>query len=277
MKNNGTTAAPPDELNAKLNGMLKEIMGKRTASTIAKKCGVSVSTITRIRNGENKRGISEELLHKIWMTKDDGCDIDLSTLLSVNSEVSTAYMQKENAGWDQERQELDFLERQIQKNMLNSGFFLRKTNERFEIIPEVDLFPEMSYEIAFESGEIRRVLVFTQFHTKRKLERFEKAKTEDLVYSPLSCRHYRTIMDFEELRKLHPRFENSELLIVFNYEDDFRYNAENLKKLSNRDRVSLALMHYDTERLARSGRFLEEICLDDRKQGILTELGLIDE
>ncbi|MBQ4446986.1 MAG: hypothetical protein II897_01660 [Clostridia bacterium] len=84
-------------------------------------------------------------------------------------------------------------------------------------------------------------------------------------------------MDFEELRKLHPRFENSELLIVFNYEDDFRYNAENLKKLSNRDRVSLALMHYDTERIARSGIFLEEICLDDRKQGILTELGLIDE
>ena len=269
----GTTS--PEELNAVLNGMLKEIMGKRTASTIAKKCGVSVSTITRIRNGENKRGISEELLHKIWLNRDSGCEIDLSRVMSVNSEMKAAYMQKETADFDQERREMELLERQIQKNLINSGVFLRKTDDSIEIIPGIELYPEMSYEIAFDNGEKRRVLIYTQFHSKRRIDQMRKRSAEDPGSVQYSCRHYRTIMDFQELRKLHSEYENSELVIVFNYDDDFAYNADVLQMLSNRDRVSLALIEYVPEKLSGSGRLLKEVCLDGRKTGIFGELDMI--
>ncbi|MBO4407526.1 MAG: hypothetical protein J5849_07470 [Clostridia bacterium] len=265
----------PEVVNVKLNGMLREIMGKRTASTIAKKCGVSVSTITRIRNGENKRGVSEALLHKIWLNREPGCEITLSELMTVNGEVSDACVQKENAGFEQDLREAEFLEKQIQKSMLNSGVFLRKTRDAYEILPGIELSPDMSYEIAFESGEKRRVLFFTEFYSRRRTEQLKKRMEKEPGIAHFSCRHYRTVMDFEEMRRLHSEYENAELVIVFNNEDDCRYNAEILQKLSDRDRVTLALIECDFDNLARSGRILKEVCLDGRKQGVLSELGMV--
>ena len=252
-----------------LNSMVKRVMGRRSASTIAKRCGVSVSTITRIRNGENKRGISEELLNDIWRACDQNGDIGLSQLLTANKAVSEAYMRKENVKWDQDRKELDFLEEQIKNSMFNSGVFLRKVKGQYEIIPDVEIYPEMSYEIAFESGEKRGILFFTHFYTKRRIDQMEESKLEDPEYSRFYCRHYRTIVDFREMRTLHPEYENTELVIVFNYEDSFKYNIETLKKLSNKDNVTLALMDFNT------GRLIDEVCLDGRKKGILKELGLV--
>ena len=264
-----TPANNLDELNDKLNRMIKEIMGRRSATTIAKKCGVSVSTITRIRNGENKRGISEELLHKIWKSREPDCNIDLSQLMSLNSDVIDAHAEKENARWKQEQEEIEFLEKQIQKSMFNSGVFLRKVTNHYEIIPDIELYSDMSYEVAFESGEKRRILFFTQFYSKRRIEQMEERKKENPEYSRGYCRHYRTIMDFRELRALHQEYENAELVIVFNYEDSFRYNVDTLKKLSNKENIALALMDF------RFGNILEEVCLDGRKKGILKELKLV--
>ena len=277
MKNNGSQipSVGSDELNANLNAMLKQIMGRHTSSSIAKKCGVSVSTITRIRNGENKRGISDELLHKIWMCKDTDCTIDLSTLLSANRAVSESNMQKENAAMERDLRELDSLEKQIQRNMLNSGFFIRKSNESCEIIPDIEFIPDMSFEVAFESGEKRYVFFFTQFLSKRRIERHERLNADSPDHLHFSCRHYRTVMDFRELRALHDKYKNSELVIVFNYENDFRYNASTLKQLSDTERVTLALLEYVPEMPSKSGRFIEEICLDRREKGTLSELGLI--
>lgn len=260
-----------DELSARLNSMIKSIMGRRTASTIAKKCGVSVSTITRIRNGENKRGIREDLLHNIWKNRDSDCDIDLSQLLSLNSDVSNAYMQKEDAKWTLENQEIDDLEKKIQKSIFNSGVFLRRVSSSYEIIPDIYLYPEMSYEIAFESGEKRHILFYTQLYSKSKIERLKKQQEEYPDYKPYTCRHYRTIMDFEELRALHKEYDNAELVIVFNHEEAFRYNIEIFKKLSNTQRVTLALID------GNIGRIQEEVCLDDRKSGVLEELKLVYE
>lgn len=265
----------PEESDVRLNGMLKEIMGKRTASTIAKKCGVSVSTITRIRNGENKRGVSEELLHKIWLNREPGCEITLSELMTVNSEVSRAYVQKENAGLDRDLRETEALEKQIQKRLLNSGVFLRQTRDRYEILPGIELYPDLSYEIAFDSGEKRRVLFFTEFYSKRRTERLKSRMEKEPELVHFSCRHYRTVMDFEEMRKLHAEYENTELVIVFNLAEDYRYNVEMLSRLSDRDRVTLALIECDFDNLSGSGRLLEEACPDGRKQGVLSELGMV--
>lgn len=264
-----------DELNAKLNSMIRDVMGKRTASKIAEECGVSVSTITRIRNGENKRGISADMLNKLWKNRAKSCSIDWDELNSINTEVSDAYMKKEEDRWDKDQQEIEFLEKQIQNNIVDSGILMRKITDRFTIIPDVELYPEMAYEVALDNGERKRLFFFTQFYSNRRIEQKEKAKQEDPKLLYLSVRHYRTILEFQELRALHPEYENTELVIVYNYEDDFRYNAKTLKKLSKKGHVTLALMRFDSEKLKKSGKLLEEICLDGRKKGVLTELGLI--
>ena len=259
-----------NELTDKFNSMMKEILGRRTASTISKQTGIAVSTITRIRNGENKRGISGPILEKLWEHRDSNCTFgDFHKAAALNTALSNAYMKKENARWNQEHQEIDFLEKQIQKSMFNSGVFLRKANSAYEIIADEVLFTDMSYEVAFENGEKRLILFCTQFHSKRRIDQIKERKKEYPESYRLNCRHYRTILEFREMRALHPEYENSELVIVYNYEDDFRYNADVLKKLSNTDRVTLALMD------SNSGRLVEEICLDGRKKGILTELDLI--
>ena len=252
-----------------LNSMIKRVMGRRSSSTIAKECGVSVSTITRIRNGEIKREINYELLDNILSVCDPNDDGLKKQLKATNKAVEEAYLRKENVKWDQDRKELDFLEEQIKNSMFNSGVFLRKVKGQYNIIPDVELYPEMSYEIAFENGEKRGILFFTHFYTKRRIDQMEERKVTDPEYSRFYCRHYRTIVDFREMRTLHPEYENTELVIVFNYEDSFRYNVDTLKKLSNKDNVTLALMDFNT------GRLIEEVCLDGRKKGIIKELGLV--
>jgi transcriptional regulator with XRE-family HTH domain len=266
-----------DNLTAAFVDMIKKIMGDDSASKFAKKCGFPASTITRIRNGEIKRSVRDDTLLTIWENRDSKCKVTYDQLVAANVAISEAYLKKDNARWEQERKEVEFLENQILNNMLrpDSDFFLKKSNERFEIIPNMDLYPDMAYELAFQNGETKHVLFFTQFHSKRRIEQMEQVKKEDPQLMHYSSRHYRTIMDFQELRILHPKFTNAELVIVFNYEDDFKYNANTLKQLSKKDHVSLALMHFDFEKLSRSGRLLEEICLDGRKKGILSELNLI--
>ena len=258
-----------NELNNQLNQKIKALMKGKSASNIAKKCGVSVSTITRIRNGENKRGINTDLLRKIWKACNNSAIISLEELLTLNGDVSDAYQNKENDQWNQESQELDSLEQQIQQIIINSGVFLRKVQTPYEIIPKVVLYPDMSYEVAFDDGRKKNILFYTKFYSKRRIDRIEKVKKErpeDLIQYG-DC--FRKILSFEEFRSQHKEYKDSELVIVFNYEDHFKEYAKNLKLLSNTENVTLALMDHSSRRI------YQEVCLDNRQQGILTELRLV--
>lgn len=257
------------ELNNQLNKQIKELMKGKSASNIAKKCGVSVSTITRIRNGENKRGINTDLLRKIWKVCNKPSSISLLELLTLNGDVSDAHQNKEYDQWNQESQELESLEHQIQQIILNSEVFLRKVNKPYEIIPKVILYPDLSYEVLFDNGKKKNILFYTKFYSKRRIDRIEKVKKErpeDLIQYG-DC--FRKILAFEEFRTQHKEYKDSELVIVFNYEDHFKKYAKNLKLLSNTENVTLALMDHSSRRI------YQEVCLDNRQQGILTELRLV--
>ena len=257
------------ELNNRLNKQIKDLMKGKSASNIAKKCGVSVSTITRIRNGENKKGLNTDLLRKIWNACKNNSGISQEELLSLNDKVSDAYNNKELAESKQEYQELDDLEQKIQQIIINSGVFLRKIRSHYEIISDVFLYPDMSYEVAFDNGTKKDILFFTKFYSKRRIEGIEKYKKErgedHINYG--DC--LRRILEFNELREQHEKYKDSELVIVFNYESHFYKYAENLKLLSNKKNVTLALMDQNSRTI------YQEICLDGRKHGILTELRLV--
>lgn len=257
------------ELNKDLNKMIKKVMDKKTSSTIAKALGKSVSTITRIRNGEIKRGIDPEFLREIWKVCDGSNNVDLDTLLDLNRKVSDAHYQKENEKWDQDTEEIKVLEKQIQEIMVNSGVFIRKVNKPYLIIPEVELYPELSYDIAFDNGDKHSILFYTRFYSQRRIAQKEERRKEEHNFYMTYPSHLKTILEFRELRALHKEYENCELVIIFNYEAEYDDNCDILKKLSNKDNITLALMDSSTKRIVR------ECCLDGRKKGLLTKLGLI--
>ena len=257
------------ELNKDLNKTIKKVMEKKTSSTIAKTLGKSVSTITRIRNGEIKRGIDPEFLRDIWKACEGTNNVDLDALLDLNRKVSDAHYQKENEKWDQDSKEITALEEQIQKIVVNSGAFIRKVNKPYIVIPEVELYPEMSFETISENGEKKSALFYTRFYSQRRIAQKEERRKEDPEFYRTYPSHLKTILEFRELRALHKEYENCELVIIFNYEAEYSDNCDILKKLSNKDNITLALMDSSTKKIVK------ECCLDGRKKGILTELGLV--
>ena len=259
-----TEAGNSEEKLNELNDLIKKVMGKRTSSSIAKECGVSVSTITRIRNGENKRGVRDKTLRQIWNCRDKNCDIDINTLLDANDAVTEAFDKKSDAEYRQEQEELDLLVRQIPNQLLNSGYFVRKISEDIEIIPGETFYPDFAYEVDFGNGDKRRLLFITQFFLKSRIGYFENRyeNGEQPNYRAI----YRSVLDFQEVRTSHPENESAELVLVFNYEGAFRHNVAALGSLSNKSNVTLALMD------PVSRRFKEEVRLDGTQETVLHPL-----
>ena len=259
------------ELNKKLNRTIKDVMGNTTSSTIAKALGKSVSTITRIRNGEIKRGIDSDFLVDIWKVCKGTNVIDLEDLLDLNRRVSDAYMKKENEKWDQDTEEIRDLEKRLPDMMSNTDVYLKKIKKPFTIIPEVELYPDLSYDIVFEDGKKQTILFYTRFYSLRRIELKEQRKKENPEWSRVYPSFFKTILEFRELRTLHKEHENCELVIIFNYEDEYKANCDILKQLSNKDNITLALLDSSTKRI------ISECPLDGREKGILSILGLVKE
>ena len=249
-----------------LNGLIKKVMGKRTSSSIAKACNVSVSTITRIRNGENKHEITDRLLLDIWENRDKNCDVTQDMLRNANKAVEDAVQKKFVAESKQEQDEMDRFENQIPDQLLNSGCFVRKLNEDIEIIPGEFFRTPTAYEIEFKNGERKTLLFIMQFFSKHTIDRYEKYKLEDPQSTQYFRSYYREILVFQEVRATHSEYENAELIIVSNYEDAFRQNVAALSNLSNKTNVTLALM--DPIR----GKFKEEVSLDGTEKNLLQPL-----
>ena len=148
-----------ENLQKEFMNNMKALFGTRKASSISKLSGVSVSTITRIRNGENKRGISEETLQKLFKARDVDCDIDYHELSVLNTELGNAYMNKDVEKWKQDDKEIDFLLSEIKDNMFNSEVMCRIIKKQFIIIHDIELYPEMAFEVGLKSGE-RKTLLF---------------------------------------------------------------------------------------------------------------------
>ena len=254
-----------------LNVLIKKVMGKRTSSSIAKACGVSVSTITRIRNGENKHEITDSLLLDIWENRDKNCDVTQDMLRNANKAVEEAVQKKFDAESKQEQDEMDRFKNQIPDQLLNSGCFVRKLNEEIEIIPGESFWAPTwgaptAYEIEFKNGERKTLLFILQFYARHTIDRYEKYKLEDPQSTQYFRSYYREILVFQEVRATHSEYENAELIIVWNYEDAFRQNVAALSNLSNKTNVTLALM--DPIR----GKFKEEVSLDGTEKNLLQPL-----
>lgn len=265
-------SADAQNFHEALTSMIKAVMGKRTSSKIAEECGVNVSTITRIRKGENKRSISEDLLYKIWQSRDSRCDIPYDDLFTANQAVAENERKNDDERYEQRMRETEFLEGRISNSIQNSGQFVRSLRSELEIIPGMDFYTDLAFEIAFETGERRQVFLYNDLLTKDRIERIEKDMAADPAHSPFAwsvARIARKVLDFQELRFQNEASKNAELIVIYNYEPRFLHDHELLKKLSNTANVTTALI--DSSR----GRFLEERCLDEREGGLLKDLGII--
>ena len=263
-KQKTTTQIANEELspNEQLNQLIRKLMGKRTASKIAEECNVSVSTITRIRNGENKRGIHEDLLFKIYNSCKDNANISFEELMAANQAVLEVDRKTMDDRYRQDEIEIDHYMSCIPNNLIDSGAFIRKLNSNCNVIPGFELFYDMVYEVSLDSGEKKKVLFDTHFYSKRSIEAKEKRKENhpDATFgSPI---FYRKILEFQELRVAKKEHKNSELVFVFNYVDQFNANAKYLKNLSNTKNVVLLLLDSDT------GKFTEAVTLDGSKSFI---------